>query len=139
MDYHRGPYIQRGRGIGSIFRSIGQFVLPAVSTLGKNLLSSPITKSVLKTVKNSAIDAGLNLAADTLAGKNIPQSLITSLGKVASDVIYPKKTPPTKKSKPKPKPKPNVKKKPAQKRKIKGRNTTPKKSKWEDIYEEFSS
>jgi hypothetical protein len=77
---HRGPYvqrgdIQRGRGIGSTLSSMFKGVIPAMKLMGHKLLESPITQKILKTAKRSAIDAGLNVAKDTLQGKNLKESL----------------------------------------------------------------
>ena len=79
MRFHSGPYIQRGRGVGSVFRAFAQFVLPALKAIGKNIISSPtvrkLGKATLKGVKRTAVDAGLNIANDALAGENIIDSI----------------------------------------------------------------
>lgn len=77
---HRGPYIQRGslqrgRGIGSTLRSIFHGVFPAMKSMGRKLWESPVTKGILNSAKNSAIEAGINVVSDTLKGKNVGESL----------------------------------------------------------------
>jgi hypothetical protein len=86
MDYHRGRYIQRGRGFGSILSSFFRTVLPVVKSIGSSIIKSPITKQVLSTARNSAIDAGLNIAADALSGENVGDSLQKHAGTVAQNI-----------------------------------------------------
>jgi hypothetical protein len=139
MLYHQGDYIQRGRGIGSIFHAIARSVYPAIATLGKlgkSALTSSTASSLLQKVKNSAIDAGINVASDTLAGKNVGQSILTNLAGIATGAVVPKTAKKSKEKKKQTK-KPKAKKaKPAVKRKVKGKNTSPKKPKYDDIYDD---
>jgi hypothetical protein len=72
---HRGPYIQRGRGFGSTLSSMFKGVIPALQLFGEKVMTSPITQNILKTAKRSALEAGLNVARDTLGGKNLKESL----------------------------------------------------------------
>lgn len=72
---HRGPYIQRGRGLGGTLSSMFKGVVPAMQVMGKKILAEPETKNVLKTLKRSAVEAGLNVASDTLSGKKLKESL----------------------------------------------------------------
>ena len=72
---HRGPYIQRGRGIGSSLTAMFKGVIPALQLLGDKVMQSPITKEVIKTGKRAALDAGLNVASDVLGGKKLKPSL----------------------------------------------------------------
>jgi len=82
---HRGPYIQkgdtqRGRGFGSTLSSMFKGVIPAMQFMGRKLLESPITQKILKTAKRSALEAGLNVASDTLRGRNLGESLKENVG-----------------------------------------------------------
>lgn len=86
MEYHRGRYIQRGRGIGSLLSSFFRTVLPIVKSIGSSIIKSPITKEVLTVAKNSAIDAGLNIAADVLSGENVASSVREKANKVSKKV-----------------------------------------------------
>jgi hypothetical protein len=72
---HRGPYVQRGRGFGSTLSAMFKGVIPAAQLMGKQVLASPLTKTVVKAAKRSARDAGLQLANDLLHGKQIKNSL----------------------------------------------------------------
>lgn len=79
MLTHRGPYIQRGRGFGSIFSSIFRSAVPALKTLGSKILGSSITKNVGKTLAQSALQGGLSLASDALDGKNVKDSFSSNV------------------------------------------------------------
>lgn len=72
---HRGPHVQRGRGVGSTLSAMFKDVFPAAQIIGKKVLASPLTKKVLKTAKRSAVDAGLQIAKDVLHGKKLKESL----------------------------------------------------------------
>ena len=76
---HRGRYIQRGRGIGSVFMSLFRSLLPAAKTLGTSVLKSSVTKNVLKAAKEAGKDAALSLAADAIAGENVKKSFDRNL------------------------------------------------------------
>lgn len=86
MIIHRGAFLQRGRGIGSIFASLFKAVVPAFKSIGRAIIKSPITKSALSTAKNKAIDAGIQIAADALSGENIGQSISKNLKTVSSAI-----------------------------------------------------
>jgi hypothetical protein len=71
MYIHRGRYLQRGRGVGSVLSSFFKTIFPFAKSVGRSVAKSPLTKKVLTSAKNSAIDAGLNIAADALSGENV--------------------------------------------------------------------
>lgn len=96
MNRHRGEYIQRGRGLGSFFKSIIRTVLPALSSVGKAIIKSPTTSRILKTAKRSAIDAGLNVASDVLEGRDLGDSLQSNLVTVVEKVAKRANTTPKK-------------------------------------------
>ena len=90
MSFHRGPFIQRGRGLGSILSSLYQKVSPIFSLLGKQIAASPITKQALSSAKQAAIDASLSLASDALVGENLKTSFkknIKKAGKTVSESL----------------------------------------------------
>ena len=72
---HRGPFIQRGRGIGSTLSAVFKDVVPVVKVMGQKIADSPITQQVVKTAKRSAREAGLNIATDVLEGRDFEESL----------------------------------------------------------------
>ncbi len=109
---HRGPYIQRGRGLGSTLGSMFKGVIPAMQVMGRKILESPVTQKVLKTAKRSAIEAGLNLATDALEGENLNESLSKNMStakKVVTDSLISALKRSKRKIDPKPKPKPKQK------------------------------
>ena len=81
MSYHRGPIIQRGKGLGSLLSSLFRKVVPAITSIGKSIIKSPVAKNVLSAAKDAAIDAGLNLASDVVSGKNLKSSLNENIGR----------------------------------------------------------
>jgi len=60
----------RGSGLGSIFAGLFSKVIPLIS----NIFKSSGAKKVLHKAHKSAVKAGLNLAEDAMAGKNILKS-----------------------------------------------------------------
>jgi hypothetical protein len=74
MIIHHGPFIQRGRGLGSLLGSLFKAVIPVASRVGRSIIRSPITKSVLRTAKDAAIEGGLSLAVDALRGNKVAES-----------------------------------------------------------------
>ena len=73
--FHSGAYLQRGRGLGGIFRSFYSKLVPVLKTVGNIILESPVTQNVLEAAKNSAVNAGLNIAAETLAGGKVRKAV----------------------------------------------------------------
>jgi hypothetical protein len=71
LRYHKGPFIQRGGGLGNIFGSLFKSVIPVLSRVGKSILRSPTAQSVLKSAKDAAIQGGVNLAVDALRGNDV--------------------------------------------------------------------
>jgi hypothetical protein len=87
---HRGPYIQRGRGFGSALSSVYRGVVPKMRAAGQKVLDSPLTKDVLKTAKNAALEGGLNIATDLLKGKKLRKSVgenVTTAKKLVTDLL----------------------------------------------------
>ena len=66
----RGFYLQSGSGLGNFLGTAFKTIAPHVKAIGEKVIASPVVKDVLSTAKKSALDAGLQLAADTLKGKN---------------------------------------------------------------------
>jgi hypothetical protein len=77
--FHRSPhYIQPGHGIGSIFKSLARFILPAakktfktVANVGKQIIANPIVRDLANTVKDEIIRTGVNAAANLIQGNEI--------------------------------------------------------------------
>ena len=54
VPFHRGPVLQRGYGLGSIFKSVARSVMPSLKEIGK-----------------SALATGLEVSQDVAKGENI--------------------------------------------------------------------
>lgn len=86
MNYHRGPYIQRGSGFGSILGGLFKAALPVLSSVGKGILGSPVTKRLISSGKQAAIDTGVNILSDAIEGRNLRESLQENIGEARSRV-----------------------------------------------------
>ena len=74
MFFHGGERIQRGRGIGGLFRIASKLFKPLASLAGQ-AVKSPAGKKIVNAVKNQAIDSSINLAKDLASGKSVRESL----------------------------------------------------------------
>jgi hypothetical protein len=97
---HRGQFLQRGRGLGSIFSGLFRNVLPMFSSIGRSIFGSPVVKNVGKSLLDSTVRGGLNLAADAIGGEDIKESFKKQLGSARQEVsdavrreVQPKKLP----------------------------------------------
>lgn len=103
MSYRRELYFQSGRGFAGFLKPLFSKLIPmAVKGISK-AAKSGVGRSVAKAAKKAAKDTALSLAADTLRGENIGQSLHTNLkrskAQIADAIEYaPKKPAPKRKS-----------------------------------------
>ena len=70
-------YTMRGAGIGSFFSNLFKGLIPLASKLfrvGTKAARSEVGQRVLNATKRTALEAGLDIAHDTLKGKNLKQS-----------------------------------------------------------------
>jgi hypothetical protein len=86
IGYYRGPYMQRGTGIGSIFSGLFRGVLPALASGVRSIFAHPATRAIGKSVSDAAITGGLNLAADAVAGRGMKKSFEKQLGEARKKV-----------------------------------------------------
>lgn len=77
LAYHRGPLVQRGRGIGSIFQGLSRFFIP----LAKSVIKSPTVRKLAKSAGREAFSAGLGATADLLEGKDARPGMKRSFDK----------------------------------------------------------
>ena len=78
MRVHESDYlVMRGSGIGSLFSNIFRGLIPIAKGLfnvGKKVVASPSGQRIMKAAKDSAIEAGIDLAHDALQGNNIKEA-----------------------------------------------------------------
>lgn len=70
-------YTMRGAGIGSFFSNLFKGLIPLASKLfkvGTKAARSEVGQRVLNATKRTALEAGLDIAHDTLKGKNLKDS-----------------------------------------------------------------
>jgi hypothetical protein len=86
--YYSLPYYQKGHGLGSMFGSLARFLIPAVKStlksgaaLSKSVLKSDAVKSVAKSIKDSAVEAGLDLAQTAIEGGDMRKNLGSNVHK----------------------------------------------------------
>ncbi len=74
MYHYKSAYIQKGHGLGGIFRGIRNFFMPlarrVVTTLNK-----PEVKRVLTTIGKETLNTGSELMRDSIQGKDIQSTL----------------------------------------------------------------
>ena len=91
MRYHRGPPIQHGAGLGSIFSGVWRSLVPvakgAVKTIGK-IVKSPTAKSAGRFIKNQVKEAAVNTALDALEGKSIGSSAKNRLKTASKNILH---------------------------------------------------
>ena len=79
MYHYKSAYIQKGHGLGGIFRGIRNFFMPlarrVVTTLNK-----PEAKRVLKTIGKEALNTGSELVLDSIHGNDIQSTLNKRIG-----------------------------------------------------------
>jgi len=80
--------VQRGRGIGNLLSSFFKSFIPSLKTLGGEISSTPVVQNVLKTVKDSAKDAGINLASDIVHGNNPVDSIKSNLDLAKKKILH---------------------------------------------------
>ena len=74
LFFHGGERIQRGRGIGGLFRFASKLFKP-LGTLAVKAVKSPAGKKIVNAVKNQAIDSSIKVAQDLVSGKSVKESL----------------------------------------------------------------
>jgi len=91
MRVHQSDVLlMRGSGIGSIFTNIFRGLIPfakQIFSVGKKVAKSNTGQSLIKSAKNHAIKAGLDIATDALQGKNIKQAAKKSLKRAGQDLV----------------------------------------------------
>ena len=82
---YKSAYIQKGYGIGGIFRSVANFFRPIARNVTK-VINQPEVQKVLKTIGKESASVGGELLIDSLRGNNIEPKLNSRI-KVAKQRI----------------------------------------------------
>ena len=69
MMYYRGRYVQKGYGLGGIFRSVAKVFTPLARNVVKAVNNREV-KNILKTVGEEAFDTGKEFLISSLKGEN---------------------------------------------------------------------
>ncbi len=72
--YYRSSYVQKGYGLGGIFRSVAKLFRPIARNI-RRTIDRPEVKNVLKTMGKETIDAGGELLLDSIKGKDVRPTL----------------------------------------------------------------
>ena len=74
--------IQNGKGIGSIFRSISRFILPAA----RKIISSPLVKQSVKKIGKEALKTGVQSLGDIIEGNDPGERIKQDIKKIGKSV-----------------------------------------------------
>ena len=85
-SYYRSPYIQKGYGLGGIFRSVAKLFRPIVRNITCTI-NRPEVKNVLKTVGKETLDTGSELLINSIKGENNIESRLDKRIKIAKQCI----------------------------------------------------
>lgn len=89
LRFQGGEQLQRGRGIGGIFRFLKSVFTPLAKTVGKQVIGavkSSAGKKIINVLKDQAIDSSMNLAAQAIRGNDIANSLHTEFNDAKSNL-----------------------------------------------------
>ena len=102
MRYCQEEYVQKGAGYGlQTGRGVGDFLgkmyhkaaphiksaIPHIKSVSKKVAASPVARDIFKTAKKNAIEAGLQLAVDSLQGKGVKKNLGEKVGKAKREIV----------------------------------------------------
>ena len=69
----RGPYRQKGHGIGNIFRSLARVFVPVARTVFR--ASKPLVKNVAKAAGKEVLQMGMDTIEDVASGENVKAAI----------------------------------------------------------------
>ena len=74
LRFRGGERLQRGRGIGGLFRLAKGLFSPLAKTV-KRAITSNTGKAIGKAVTNQLVESGANIATDALMGNDVNESM----------------------------------------------------------------
>ena len=90
MRYHRGPAVQQGVGLGSIFsgliRTLAPMAKSAVKSIGR-MIKSDCAKSVGRYLKKEATRAAIDTALEALDGKPVGKAAKNRLKTATKNIL----------------------------------------------------
>lgn len=97
MNVHRGRYLQRGSGLGSLLAGLGRWLVPSLFRVGKTVAKSVVKgsvravkskagKQILAGVKKHGKKAVINAAANLLEGKSVKKGAEKNLKEASREV-----------------------------------------------------
>ena len=69
----RGPYAQRGHGIGNIFRSLAKVFIPVARTVFR--ASKPLVKKAAKVAGREALQVGMDTLGSVAEGEDVSSAI----------------------------------------------------------------
>lgn len=79
MYHYKSGYIQKGHGLGGLFRGIRNFFAPLARKV-VTTLNRPEVKRVLKTIGKESVNTGSELLVDSIRGNDIQATLNKRIG-----------------------------------------------------------
>ena len=86
MMYYRGRYVQKGYGLGGIFRSVSKIFIP-ISSKSTAVARQPEVRKVLKTLGKSAADTGSELLISKLKGESMQPKLKEKIASSKKQIV----------------------------------------------------
>ena len=77
LRFSGGQVLQKGRGIGGLLRLMKSVFAPVVKSVSRGVVSAAKSeggKKLLNVLKEQAVNASMNIAADTLRGADLKDS-----------------------------------------------------------------
>jgi len=84
--YYRGRYVQKGYGLGGIFRSVSKIFSPIARKIA-TVARQPEVRKVLKTLGKSAADTGSELLISKLKGESIQPKLKEKIASSKKQIV----------------------------------------------------
>ena len=86
MMYYRGRYVQKGYGLGGIFRSVSKIFSPIARKIA-TVARQPEVRKVLKTLGKSAADTGSELLISKLKGESVQPKLKEKIASSKKQIV----------------------------------------------------
>ena len=86
MLYYKSPYyIQKGYGLGGIFRGIAKVFYPFLRNTNK-ILKSPVVRKAAQAITSEVAQTGAEILTDSLRGNNVKETLPSKIERVKTRI-----------------------------------------------------